>query len=131
MKLTNEAIKNIQSALTAAGNKEMNDFGLAFKIAKNNHKLIQAAEPIAKVENDILRKYGEKDKEGVLITQSNGKVKIVDTDRYNQDIMTLMKAESDVDLEYFGEEEIAKMCENGELQRFSVYGEENTGIDMC
>ena len=105
MKLTNEAIKNIQSALTAAGNKEMNDFGLAFKIAKNNHKLIQAAEPIAKVENDILRK----DKEGVLITQSNGKVKIVDTDRYNQDIMTLMKAESDVDLEYFGEEEIAKM----------------------
>ena len=29
------------------------------------------------------------------------------------------------------EEEIAKMCENGELQRFSVYGEENTGIDMC
>lgn len=109
MKLTNEAIKNIQSALTAAGNKEMNDFGLAFKIAKNNHKLIQAAEPIAKVENDILRKYGEKDKEGVLITQSNGKVKIVDTDRYNQDIMTLMKAESDMDLEYFGEEEIAKM----------------------
>ena len=29
------------------------------------------------------------------------------------------------------EEEIAKMCENGELQRFSVCGEENTGIDMC
>ena len=29
------------------------------------------------------------------------------------------------------EEEIAKMCENGELQRFSVYGEENTGMDMC
>lgn len=109
MKLTNEAIKNIQSALTAAGNKEMNDFGLAFKIAKNNHKLIQAAEPIAKVENDILRKYGEKDEEGVLITQSNGKVKIVDTDRYNQDIATLMKAESDVDLECFSEKEIAKM----------------------
>ena len=38
----------------------MNDFGLAFKIAKNNYKLIQAIEPIAKVENDILRKYGEK-----------------------------------------------------------------------
>ena len=29
------------------------------------------------------------------------------------------------------EEEIAKMCENGELQNFSVYGEENAGIDMC
>lgn len=29
------------------------------------------------------------------------------------------------------EEEIAKMCENGELQSFSVYGEENAGMDMC
>ena len=29
------------------------------------------------------------------------------------------------------EEEIVKMCANGELQSFSVYGEENTGINMC
>nr|WP_294658742.1 hypothetical protein [uncultured Blautia sp.] len=109
MKLTNEVIKNIQSALTAAGNKEMDDFGLAFKVAKNNYELMRAIEPIAKVENDILRKYGEKNEEGTLVTQGNGKVKIVDTDRYNQDITTLMKAESDVELEYFSEKEIAKM----------------------
>lgn len=109
MKLTNEDIKNIQSTLVAAGNKEINDFQLAFKIAKNNHKLMQMMDPIVKVENDILRKYGEKDKEGVLITQGNGKIKIVDTDGYNRDITVLMKEESDVDLEYFSESELAKM----------------------
>lgn len=109
MKLTNEDIKNIQNTLTAAGNKEIDDFQLAFKIAKSNHKLMQMMEPIVKVENDILRKYGEKDEKGTLVTQSNGKIKIVDTDGYNRDIDVLMKTESDVDLECFSESDIAKM----------------------
>lgn len=109
MKLTNEDIKNIQNTLAIAGNKEINDFQLAFRIAKNNHKLIQMMEPIVKVENDILRKYGEKDEKGVLITQDNGKIKITDTDGYNRDITVLMNTESDVDLERFSKSDLAKM----------------------
>lgn len=46
MKLKNETIKEIQKALTIAGNKEINDWQLAFKIANNNYKLMRAAEPV-------------------------------------------------------------------------------------
>lgn len=45
MKLKNETIKEIQKVLTIAGNKEINDWQLAFKIANNNYKLMRAAEP--------------------------------------------------------------------------------------
>lgn len=109
MKLKNETIKEIQKVLTIAGNKEINDWQLAFKIANNNYKLMRAAEPVVKVENDILKKYGEKDKNGELIVNSDGRVKILDTKQYGQDIKTLMETENDVEVEYFSKSEVSKM----------------------
>ena len=109
MKLKNETIKEIQKVLTIAGNKEINDWQLAFKIANNNYKLMRAAEPVVKVENDILKKYGEKDKHGELIANSDGRVKILDTKQYGQDIKTLMETENDVEVEYFSKSEVSKM----------------------
>ena len=109
MKLKNETIKEIQKVLTIAGNKEINDWQLAFKIANNNYKLMRAAEPVVKVENDILKKYGEKDKNGELIANSDGRVKILDTKQYGQDIKTLMETENDAEVEYFSKSEVSKM----------------------
>ena len=109
MKLKNETIKEIQKVLTIAGNKEINDWQLAFKIANNNYKLMRAAEPVVKVENDILKKYGEKDKNGELIANSDGRVKILDTKQYGQDIKTLIETENDVEVEYFSKSEVSKM----------------------
>ena len=109
MKLKNETIKEIQKVLTIAGNKEINDWQLAFKIANNNYKLMRAAEPVVKVENDILKKYGEKDKNGELIANSDGRVKILDTKQYGQDIKTLMETENNVEVEYFSKSEVSKM----------------------
>ena len=109
MKLKNETIKEIQKVLTIAGNKEINDWQLAFKIANNNYKLMRAAEPVVKVENDILKKYGEKDKNGELIANSDGRVKILDTKQYGQDIKTLMETENDVEVEYFSKSEVSKI----------------------
>lgn len=109
MKLKNETIKEIQKVLTVVGNKEIDDWQLAFKIANNNYKLMRAAEPVIKVENDILKKYGEKDKNGELITSSDGRVKILDTKQYGQDIKTLMETENDVEVEYFSKSEASKM----------------------
>ena len=109
MKLKNETIKEIQKVLTIAGNKEINDWQLAFKIANNNYKLMRAAEPVVKVENDILKKYGEKDKNGELITSSDGRVKILDAKQYGQDIKTLMETENDVEVEHFSKSEVSKM----------------------
>lgn len=109
MKLKNETIKEIQKVLTIAGNKEINDWQLAFKIANNNYKLMRAAEPVVKVENDILKKYGEKDKNGELIANSDRRVKILDTKQYGQDIKTLMETENDVEVEYFSKSEVSKM----------------------
>lgn len=109
MKLKNETIKEIQKVLTIAGNKEINDWQLAFKIANNNYKLMRAAEPVVKVENDILKKYREKDKNGELIANSDGRVKILDTKQYGQDIKTLMETENDVEVEYFSKSEVSKM----------------------
>lgn len=109
MKLKNETIKGIQKVLTTVGNKEINDWQLAFKIANNNYKLMRAAEPIIKVENDILRKYGEKDENGELIASRDGTVKIVDTKKYGRDIKTLMETENDVEVEHFSKNEVPKM----------------------
>ena len=109
MKLKNETIKEIQKVLTIAGNKEINDWQLAFKIANNNYKLMRAAEPVVKVENDILKKYGEKDKNGELIANSDGRVKILDTKQYGRDINTLMETENDVEVEHFSKNEVSKM----------------------
>mgnify|MGYP004461305353 CR=1 FL=1 len=109
MKLKNETIKEIQKVLTTVGNKEINDWQLAFKIANNNYKLMRAAEPVVKVENDILRRYGEKDENGELITSSDGRVKIIDTKKYGQDIKTLMETENDVEVEHFSKSEVSKM----------------------
>ena len=105
MKLKNETIKEIQKVLTIAGNKEINDWQLAF----NNYKLMRAAEPVVKVENDILKKYGEKDKNGELIANSDGRVKILDTKQYGRDIKTLMETENDVEVEHFSKNEVSKM----------------------
>lgn len=109
MKLKNETIKEIQKVLTTVGNKEINDWQLAFKIANNNYKLMRTAEPVVKVENDILRRYGEKDENGELITSSDGRVKIIDTKKYGQDIKTLMETENDVEVEHFSKSEVSKM----------------------
>ena len=109
MKLKNETIKEIQKVLTIAGNKEINDWQLAFKTANNNYKLMRAAEPVVKVENDILKKYGEKDKNGELIANSDGRVKILDTKQYGRDIKTLMETENDVEVEHFSKNEVSKM----------------------
>lgn len=109
MKLKNETIKEIQKVLTTVGNKEINDWQLTFKIANNNYKLMRAAEPAVKVENDILRRYGEKDENGELITSSDGRVKIIDTKKYGQDIKTLMETENDVEVEHFSKSEVSKM----------------------
>ena len=109
MKLKNETIKEIQKVLTIAGNKEIDDWQLAFKIANNNYKLMRAAEPVVKVENDILRKYGEKDQNGELITSADGRVKIIDTKKYGRDIKTLMETENDVEVEHFSKNEVSKM----------------------
>ncbi len=109
MKLKNETIKEIQKVLTVVGNKEIDDWQLAFKIANNNYKLMRAAEPVVKVENDILKKYGEKDKNGELITSSDGRVKILDTKQYGRDIKTLMETENDVEVEHFSKNEVSKM----------------------
>ena len=109
MKLKNETIKEIQKVLTVVGNKEIDDWQLAFKIANNNYKLMRAAEPVVKVENDILKKCGEKDKNGELITSSDGRVKILDTKQYGRDIKTLMETENDVEVEHFSKNEVSKM----------------------
>lgn len=109
MKLKNETIKEIQKVLTVVGNKEIDDWQLAFKIANNNYKLMRAAEPVVKVENDILKKNGEKDKNGELITSSDGRVKILDTKQYGRDIKTLMETENDVEVEHFSKNEVSKM----------------------
>lgn len=109
MKLKNETIKEIQKVLTVVGNKEIDDWQLAFKIANNNYKIMRAAEPIIKVENDILRKYGEKDENGELITSSDGRVKIINTKKYGQDIRSLMDTENDIEVEHFSKSEVSKM----------------------
>lgn len=109
MRITNQQIENIQSVLTEVGNKEIDDPVLALKIARNNYNLTQVLNPVLKVKNDILRKYGEKDKNGNVVMDEEGRIRIVDIPKYNSEIATLMNTEADADVECFSEEEFKKM----------------------
>lgn len=109
MRITNQQIENIQSVLTEVGNKEIDDPVLALKIARNNYNLTQVLNPVLKVKNDILRKYGEKDKNGNVVMDEEGRIRIMDIPKYNSEIATLMNTEADADVECFSEEEFKKM----------------------
>ena len=109
MRITNQQIENIQSVLTEVGNKEIDDPVLALKIARNNYNLTQVLNPVLKVKNDILRKYGEKDKNGNVVMDEEGRIRIMDIPKYNSEIATLMNTEADADVECFLEEEFKKM----------------------
>lgn len=109
MRLTNRQIINIHNALILVGEKEIEDSTLAFKIAKTNFKLMSIADPIQKVKNDLLRKYGEKNGKGDLLIREGGKVTIVDVDCYNREMDKLMEMETEIDMEYFNEEEVKHM----------------------
>ena len=74
-----------------------------------NYNLTQALNPILKVKNDILRKYGEKDEKGKIVMNEEGIIRITDVPKYNAEITTLMNAETDVNIECFSEEDFDKM----------------------
>ena len=65
--------------------------------------------PVLKVKNDILRKYGEKDEKGKIVMDEDGRIRITDIPGYNTEITTLMNTETDVNVERFSEEEFKKM----------------------
>lgn len=109
MKFTNQKIENMQNVLTVIGNKEIDNPVLALKIARNNYNLTQALNPVLKVKNDILRKYGGKDEKGKIVMDEDGRIRITDIPKYNAEITTLMNTETDVNIECFSEEEFKKM----------------------
>ena len=78
MKFTNQKIENMQNVLTVIGNKEIDNPVLALKIARNNYNLTQVLNPVLKVKNDILRKYGEKDEKGKIVMDEDGRIRITD-----------------------------------------------------
>lgn len=69
----------------------------------------QVLNPVLKVKNDILRKYGEKDEKGKIVMDEDGRIRITDIPGYNTEITTLMNTETDVNVERFSEEEFKKM----------------------
>lgn len=72
-------------------------------------QITQVLNPVLKVKNDILRKYGEKDEKGKIVMDEDGRIRITDIPGYNTEITTLMNTETDVNVERFSEEEFKKM----------------------
>lgn len=109
MKITNQQAENLQNILAAVGNKELDDPVLALKIARNNYNITQVLNPVLKVKNDILRKYGEKDENGDVVMSKDGRIRIMNIPKYNLEIAALMNAETEVNIECFCEKELQKM----------------------
>ena len=109
MKITNQQAENLQNILTAVGNKELDDPVLALKIARNNYNITQVLNPVLKVKNDILRKYGEKDENGDVVMSKDGRIRIMNIPKYNLEIAALMNTETEVNIECFHEKELQKM----------------------
>ena len=109
MKITNQQAENLQNILTAVGNKELDDPVLALKIARNNYNITQVLNPVLKVKNDILRKYGEKDENGDIVMNKDGRIRIMNIPKYNLEIAALMNTETEVNIECFCEKELQKM----------------------
>ena len=98
-------ILNIYYSLSKIADKEI-DFNTACIIASNLKELSVSKEVFEKKRNEIVMKYGEKDKNDSIKQDENGSIKIKDTDTFMKEMDNLILSETDVNLIYISKKSI-------------------------
>lgn len=110
MKLKNREMMNMHSALIEIGSKEGIDCVLGVSIARNNYELMRMTRPVIEEKENLLGKYGRKDKNGKLVTDKDGNVSLEEPDKYSTEYNRLMDAAGEVNLITFTMNDIKKMA---------------------
>ena len=93
-------LKNIESLLI--GLKELYEKELSMSTSYSIVKNIQSVEEEYKIitdkRNELVNKYGVKDKNGELVTLENGNIKLNDVESFAKDLDELMEIDSTISL---------------------------------
>lgn len=105
MKLTNQTLLNSISKLRVLSQKQL-PVKVSYAIAKNISK-IEKELTIYEIERQkLIDKYAEKDNEGKVVADNNGKIKFKDKEGWEKDIKELLDIENEIDIHKFKIEEL-------------------------
>lgn len=96
MKKNGYEILDIISALNVLATKELK-LSSAYIVAKNIKALSVIEELINNKRKIIIDKYAEKDENGNIVSNENG-IRITDTNKFNDEINTLLSEEVEIEL---------------------------------
>lgn len=97
MKLSNERLVNSVGVLSKLTNLEL-PLKLSYAFSKNITKIDTELKAYNMEREKLLKKYGEKDKNGELVQSEDGKINILDIEAFNKEIGELLQCESEVDI---------------------------------
>lgn len=97
MKLSNEKLVNSIGVLSKLTNMEL-PIKLSYAFSKNITNIDRELVAYNKERQKLIKKYGEKDKEGNLKTKEDGTINILNIDNFNKELKEILEIETEVDI---------------------------------
>ena len=97
MKLSNEKLVNSIDVLSKLTNMEL-PIKLSYAFSKNITNIDRELVAYNKEKRKLIKKYGEKDKEGNLKTKEDGTINILNIDNFNKELKEILEIETEVDI---------------------------------
>ena len=97
MKLSNEKLVNSIGVLSKLTNMEL-PIKLSYAFSKNITNIDRELVAYNKEKRKLIKKYGEKDKEGNLKTKKDGTINILNIDNFNKELKEILEIETEVDI---------------------------------
>lgn len=97
MKLSNEKLVNSIDVLSKLTNMEL-PIKLSYAFSKNITNIDRELVAYNKEKRKLIKKYGEKDKEGNLKTKKDGTINILNIDNFNKELKEILEIETEVDI---------------------------------
>ncbi len=108
MKLKALDILNVYESLEKLSEHELS-LETSFVIAKNIKELLLSKEIIETKRNNIITKYAEKDKNGVITQEDDGGIKINDPVKFSDELNELLSSEININLTKIYKKDLEKI----------------------
>ena len=108
MKLKALDILNVYESLEKLSEHELS-LETSFVIAKNIKELLLSKEIIDTKRNNIITKYAEKDKNGVITQEDDGGIKINDPVKFSDELNELLSSEININLTKIYKKDLEKI----------------------
>lgn len=97
MKIKNKKLLNSIDVLSKLTNMEL-PIKLSYAFSKNITNIDRELVAYNKERQKLIKKYGEKDKEGNLKTKEDGTINILNIDNFNKELKEILEIETEVDI---------------------------------